>query len=229
MKTSLVSNALPPTASPQQRKLHEAAAQLESVLVKQLLVSSGAFKGESSIAGSSLTQDMFADTLANSIAAAGGLGLAPVLEKSLALQQQPPTAGALEGPITSTFGERIDPINHQHSNHTGVDIGAATGTPIPAAKDGVVIAAGPRGGYGNAIEVAHADGTTTLYAHASQVTVAPGEHVNEGETVGLVGQTGRTTGPHLHLEVRKGGQFLDPQLALKTYRLRAEKSGGGVP
>jgi murein DD-endopeptidase MepM/ murein hydrolase activator NlpD len=93
----------------------------------------------------------------------------------------------------------------------------------------VVIAAGPRGGYGNAIELAHADGTSTLYAHASEVEVTPGEHVAAGEIIGLVGQTGRTTGPHLHLEVRRGGQFLDPQTALKTYRLRAEESGGGVP
>jgi murein DD-endopeptidase MepM/ murein hydrolase activator NlpD len=156
--------------------------------------------------------------------------LAPLLERSLSQQQgQPAAGGGIDAPVTSTFGERLDPFTHQLSRHTGLDLAATSGTPIPAAQAGVVIAAGPRGGYGNAIEVAHADGTTTLYAHASEVRVTPGEHVSEGETVGLVGQTGRSTGPHLHLEVRKGGQFLDPQLALKTYRLRAEKSGGGVP
>ena len=231
MKVSAAQSAVA-QADPTQRKLHQTATQLESFLIKQLLVSSGAFKGNSAVSGSSLTQDMFADTLASSIASAGGLGLAPLLEQSLASKQQGAQqsgGAAIDGPITSHFGQRVDPITGASSTHTGVDIGAATGTPIPAAKDGVVIAAGPRGGYGNAIEVAHADGTSTLYAHASEVDVTPGEHVAAGDILGLVGQTGRTTGPHLHLEVRKAGQFLDPQTALKTYRLRAERSGGGEP
>jgi len=92
-----------------------------------------------------------------------------------------------------------------------------------------VIAAGPRGGYGNAVEVRHADGSSTLYAHASEVLVNPGDLVHEGQPLALVGQTGRSTGPHLHLEVRQGGHFLDPRSALKAYRLRAEETGGGEP
>ncbi|MDP2270569.1 MAG: M23 family metallopeptidase [Archangium sp.] len=199
------------------------AQQLESFIVKQLLKTSGLFKG-SDAAGGSLTADMFADTLSEAIAGGGGFGIAKMISP-LPLGERE----ASEAPITSQFGDRIDPINGQHSNHTGVDLGAAEGTPIPAAKDGVVIFAGERGGYGNAIEVAHPDGTSTLYAHASGVAVNPGDHVDAGDVLGWVGQTGRTTGPHLHLEVRKAGQFIDPTVALKAYRLRAEENGGDSP
>ena len=203
------------------------AQQLESFIVKQLLKTSGIFKG-SDAAGGSLTADMFADTLSEAIAGGGGFGIAKMispLPNPLPLGERE----ASENIVTSEFGARIDPINGKHSNHTGVDLGAAEGTPIPAAKEGVVISAGERGGYGNAIEVAHPDGTSTLYAHASGVAVNPGDHVDAGDVLGWVGQTGRTTGPHLHLEVRKAGQFLDPTVALKAYRLRAEDSGGGSP
>jgi len=168
---------------------------------------------------------MFADTLSEAIAGGGGFGIASMISP----QPEPQKQLGQHNHITSGFGDRKDPITGERSHHTGVDLAAAEGTPIPAAKDGVVIAAGPRGGYGNAIEVGHADGTSTLYAHASGVAVTPGERVAEGETLGWVGQTGRTTGPHLHLEVRKAGTFLDPGQALKAYRLRAEESGGGSP
>jgi murein DD-endopeptidase MepM/ murein hydrolase activator NlpD len=214
--------------------LHQAATQLESLLVKQLLTASGAFHGDSSVAGSTLTKELFADTLAQAVASAGGLGLAPLLEQSLggaASSGQSPATTATHLPpgVTSGFGERLDPLTGKRSEHTGVDLGAPEGTPVPAAKDGVVVAAGARGGYGNAVEVAHADGSTTLYAHLSQVNAEPGDQVQEGETLGLVGQTGRTTGPHLHLEVRKAGHFLNPGQVLKAYRLRAENAGGGEP
>ncbi len=215
----------PRNETAEQRTLREKASQLESFVIKQLLTASGAFKGQGEVAGSSLTQEMFADTLSQAVAASGGLGLAPLLSKSLGDHQQ----GAATPGVTSGFGERLDPITHLPSIHPGVDLGAAEGTPIPAARAGVVIAAGPRGGYGNAVELQHDDGTTTLYAHASEVDVTPGMSVGEGEIIGRVGQTGRTTGPHLHFEVRKGGHFVDPGQVLKTYRLRADKDGGGNP
>jgi murein DD-endopeptidase MepM/ murein hydrolase activator NlpD len=200
--------------------------QLESFIIKQLLKSSGMFKG-SDAAGGSLTADMFADTLSEAISGAGsGVGFVSPLPDPLPLGERETPS---QNRVTSAFGARIDPINGKHSQHHGVDLGAAEGTPIPAAKDGIVISAGERGGYGNAIEVAHADGTHTLYAHASGVAVNPGDKVNAGDVLGWVGQTGRTTGPHLHLEVRKAGQFLDPTTALKSYRLRAEETGGGSP
>ncbi|MDP1830385.1 MAG: M23 family metallopeptidase [Archangium sp.] len=201
------------------------AQLLESFIIKQLLKTSGVFKGTEA-AGSSLTADMFADTLSEAIAGGGGFGL----EKLVRPLPDPLPPGEREAPaVTSAFGARIDPINGQLSRHTGVDLAAAEGTPIPAAMDGVVIAAGERGGYGNAIEVAHPDGTSTLYAHASGVAVHPGDRVGAGDVLGWIGQTGRTTGPHLHLEVRKAGQFLDPGQALKAYRLRADDKAGGSP
>ncbi len=201
------------------------ARQLESFIIKQLLTSSGVFKGTEA-AGSSLTANMFADTLAEAISNSGGLGLSALISNSL---DKGAATDAHLGTVASAFGQRRDPLTGVLSQHTGVDLAAPLGTPIPAAKDGVVISAGARGGYGNAIEVAHTDGTSTLYAHASDVAVTPGTHVAAGEIVGWVGQTGRTTGPHLHLEVRKAGQPIDPGVALKAYRLRAEEWGGGSP
>lgn len=223
--------ATQPSAAQSARTLHETATQLESFVVKQLLTSSGAFKGDSSITGSTLTSELFADTLAQAVAKAGGLGLAPLLERSFhATGSSPaPFAPSTLANITSGFGERRDPFTGERSTHTGVDLGAPEGTPIPAALAGVVIAAGPRGGYGNAVEVRHADGSSTLYAHASEVLVAPGDRVRSGQTLALVGQTGRSTGPHLHLELRRGSHFVDPRVALKAYGLRVENTGGGEP
>lgn len=206
------------------RKVGSPAAALESFIIKQLLTSSGVFKG-SSAAGGALTADLFADTLSEAIANAGGLGLNQTLAASLPELASEQTSDFQR--VSSPFGERIDPFTGQHAQHTGVDISAPLGTPIPATQGGVVIAAGQRGGYGNAIEVKHGDGTSTLYAHAQGVAVHPGEQVQEGQILGWVGQTGRTTGPHLHLEVRRGSHFIDPTQALKSYRLRDEDHGGG--
>lgn len=198
-------------------------AQLESFVIKQLLTASGAFKG-SSASGGALTADLFADAIAQAVAESGGLGLSKLIDPNAKTSAPVPFEH-----VTSGFGSRVDPINGRTSNHTGVDLAAPSGTPIPAAKDGVVIRVGERGGYGTAIEVAHTDGTSTLYAHTSGVNVNPGDAVTQGQVIGWVGETGRTTGPHLHLEVRQAGRFLDPQLALKTYRLRAEDDTGGSP
>ncbi|MFT3709075.1 MAG: M23 family metallopeptidase [Archangium sp.] len=179
---------------------------------------------------------MFADAIAEAVSASGGFGIAKAASGAGGLPTSPslpglPSAAAsgVQGVLTSGFGARIDPITGERSNHTGIDLAAPTGTPIPAAKAGVVIQCGPRGGYGDAIEIAHPDGTSTLYGHTSGVNVAPGDRIEAGQIIGWVGETGRTTGPHLHLEVRKAGQFLDPRTALKAYRLRAEDESGGSP
>jgi murein DD-endopeptidase MepM/ murein hydrolase activator NlpD len=220
-------SAVAPSQDTQTKK---ASKQLESILIKQVLLTSGVFKGTEA-AGSSITNDLFAEHLANAIAGSGGFGIGTLVQHALSNKASPAPDQA-ERPngersnVTSAFGLRHDPLTGQLSNHTGVDLGAAEGTPIPAAMGGTVISAGPRGGYGNAIEIAHNDGTTTLYAHASALLVAPGDTVEAGATIGLVGQTGRTTGAHLHLEVRQGGHPIDPLKALKSYRLRAEETGG---
>lgn len=112
------------------------------------------------------------------------------------------------GPVTSYFGERWDRM------HNGIDIGADTGTPIVAAAGGTVILAEWFGGYGNAVLIDHGDGFVTLYGHQSDIVVSLGDEVAGGDTIGLVGSTGHSTGPHLHFEVRVGGTPQDPMLYL---------------
>jgi murein DD-endopeptidase MepM/ murein hydrolase activator NlpD len=112
--------------------------------------------------------------------------------------------------ITSTFGARVHPIFGDVRMHTGLDFGAAMGTPIEAAADGVVVYAGPRGGYGNATIVDHGGAVATMYAHQSVLLVQEGQQVVKGQVIGRVGSTGFSTGPHLHFEVRVAGTPVDP-------------------
>ena len=145
-----------------------------------------------------------------------------------------PPVSTLEPGVTSGFGQRVDPLDGTTKYHTGIDLRAASGSPILATADGVVRRAGPRGGYGNAVEVDHGDGLSTLYAHASQVLVKPGEKVAAGQEIGRVGQSGRATGPHLHFELRKDDRPVDPtqysgvaHRALNAYQRRAEDTVAG--
>ncbi len=118
------------------------------------------------------------------------------------------------GPITSGFGYRVHPILGTRRLHTGIDMGAGYGAPIVAAAGGRVILASYYGGYGNTVIIDHGGGTTTLYAHQSQLAVSQGVSVSAGQTVGYVGSTGLSTGPHLHFEVRKNGSPVDPMAFL---------------
>lgn len=114
------------------------------------------------------------------------------------------------GTITSPFGERKNPLGSGDDFHPGVDIAADAGTPIEAAAPGRVILAGPDGGYGNLIVLDNGNGVTTRYAHCSQILARIGETVGAGQTIGAVGSTGASTGPHLHFEVRVGDKPVDP-------------------
>lgn len=136
--------------------------------------------------------------------------------------------------VTSAFGHRADPIDGKDKFHAGVDLRAAAGDPIRVAGEGVVRRAGPRGGYGNAVEIDHGGGVTTLYAHASEVLVKTGEKVTAQQEIARVGQTGRATGPHLHFEVRLDDRQVDPtryagvaHRALNAYQQRAEDTVKG--
>ena len=127
----------------------------------------------------------------------------------------PAGSGVLSAPIsgarlTSGFGPRVHPIYGTVRMHDGIDYAAPTGTPVRAAADGTVAAAGPRGGYGNATLVDHGGGLATLAAHQSALYVTAGQAVLRGEVIGAVGSTGFSTGPHLHFEVRVGGTPVDP-------------------
>lgn len=114
------------------------------------------------------------------------------------------------GPLTSGFGWRTHPITGATKFHAGIDIGAGSGTPISAAGSGTVIVASWYGGYGNTVVIDHGGGLTSLYAHQSGLNVSNGQSVSKGQTIGWVGSTGFSTGPHLHFETREGGSPVNP-------------------
>jgi hypothetical protein len=113
-----------------------------------------------------------------------------------------PSLWPLEGRVTSSFGERQDPINGEGAFHAGIDIAAPYGTPVRASADGEVSSAAMGSGYGREIVINHGHDVMTVYGHLSEMIVVPGEHVTRGQIIGYVGQSGRSTGPHLHYEVR---------------------------
>jgi len=129
---------------------------------------------------------------------------------TLALKAVPLAEPLQDYEITSPFGARNDPINAMSGIHEGVDMGAPMGTPITATGDGRVVFAGWGDRYGNLIEIDHGMGLHTRYAHLSRVLVAVGDHVVRGKPIGLLGESGRTTGPHLHYEVRVDGEPTNP-------------------
>lgn len=120
------------------------------------------------------------------------------------------------GRITSRYG-----VNRGTHRHGGLDFGAPTGTPIRAARAGLVTHAGARGSYGLMVELDHGGGTTTRYAHMHRVSVSRGQKVRAGDKLGEVGSTGRSSGPHLHFEIRRNGNTVDPEPELAGAGSRA--------
>jgi murein DD-endopeptidase MepM/ murein hydrolase activator NlpD len=113
-------------------------------------------------------------------------------------------------PISSHFSEhRLHPILKEYRPHLGIDYAAPSGTPVQTIGDGRVIFAGLKGGAGNLVEIQHTNGYTTYYMHLSRVLVRSGQHVAQGQSIGLVGMTGLATGPHLDFRIQKQGQFLN--------------------
>ena len=121
-----------------------------------------------------------------------------------------PAIAPVRGILTSGFGYRADPLTHGRGVHQGVDIAAAPGQPVRASADGIVVEAGEITGLGQAVYVAHGFGVTTRYGHMSRIEVRPGQRVKRGDVVGRVGNTGRSTGYHLHYEVRVDGDPVNP-------------------
>ncbi len=119
-------------------------------------------------------------------------------------------AAPVVAPITSNFGWRIHPIYGTRRLHAGTDFGVDEGTPVHAADGGVVVEAGWISGYGYTVIIDHGNGMSTLYAHNSDVAVSPGQTVSKGQVVSYSGNTGGSTGPHLHFEVRINGEPTDP-------------------
>jgi murein DD-endopeptidase MepM/ murein hydrolase activator NlpD len=139
----------------------------------------------------------------------------------------------LAAPISSPYGWRIDPLDGARRFHTGVDLPAAYGHAVPAAAEGQVVFAGEQGGYGLTVVVEHPGGLQSRYGHLSSFDVKAGDHVEAGQVIGRVGQTGRATGPHLHFELLREGRRLDPvsvttaaSLHLKAHQEDADLENG---
>ncbi|MDO5413004.1 MAG: peptidoglycan DD-metalloendopeptidase family protein [bacterium] len=113
--------------------------------------------------------------------------------------------------VSSRFGLRVHPITGKTKSHTGIDIASNQGTAVYASDGGSVTLAGWNGGYGNCIMIDHGNGYVTLYGHLSSISVSVGQTVSQGATIGAVGSTGNSTGPHLHFEVLKNGTRIDPE------------------
>jgi len=149
-------------------------------------------------------------------------------------QQAPADQGSMSVPslkpvanlhFTSLYGVRSDPFRGTAAMHSGVDIPGPVGTPVYATADGVVGRSGWVGAYGNLVELEHGRGLQTRYGHLSKITVAPGTRVTRGQLIGLMGSTGRSTGSHLHYEVRIDGRAVNPLPFLQTGEAMAAAQG----
>ncbi|MGE5516674.1 MAG: M23 family metallopeptidase [Bacteroidota bacterium] len=133
-----------------------------------------------------------------------------------ALMVLPLAAPLAEYQVTSGFGRRRDPLNHRRALHPGIDLRGPLRAPVVATAPGRVVFAGRRGGYGRMVEIDHGLGVRTRYAHLLRITVRVGQGVELGSRVGLLGSSGRSTGPHLHYEVLVDGRQRNPQPFLKA-------------
>lgn len=131
-------------------------------------------------------------------------------EDKRSLYASTPAAWPVRGWVTSPFGNRSSPINGKTQFHEGIDIAAQIGSPVAAPADGVVIKAGLEAGYGNIVELSHGYGLKTVFGHNSRLNVKPGQHVKRGDIIAYSGNTGSSTGPHLHYEVRVNGLPVNP-------------------
>lgn len=116
----------------------------------------------------------------------------------------------INGRLSSNFGARRHPISGMYRQHSGIDLAAPIGTPIRATKEGVVVTSGWSGGYGIMVRLDHGNGVETRYAHMSRAVVRSGQSVKAGQIIGAVGSTGRSTGPHLHYELRLNNVAVNP-------------------
>jgi len=132
----------------------------------------------------------------------------------VAVPVRKPVTGEVD--MSSPFGMRLDPFLGRPAIHTGIDLRGEIGEPVHATAAGKVSIAGREGGYGNMVEINHGNGLATRYGHLSKILVKVGQTVHIGEVVGLIGSTGRSTGPHLHYETRVNGEAVDPQKFLRA-------------
>ena len=131
-------------------------------------------------------------------------------EEKRSLYASTPSVWPVRGWVSSPFGGRTSPLTGKMQFHEGIDIAAQTGTPVIAPADGMVIKAGFEEGFGNMVELSHGYGIKTIYGHNSQLNVAPGQHVKRGDVIAYVGDSGSSTGPHLHYQVKLNGLSVNP-------------------
>jgi murein DD-endopeptidase MepM/ murein hydrolase activator NlpD len=162
-------------------------------------------------AGGPLTLDRSSNLDERSASLSARLG---ALENQFArretLTASTPTVAPVRGLLNSGFGSRTDPITGEGAFHPGLDISTRRHEPVLATASGVVVKSGWAGDYGKVVEIDHGTGFRTIYGHLDAILVEDGQKVRRGERVGLVGSTGRSTGPHLHYEVRQGDRILNP-------------------
>jgi murein DD-endopeptidase MepM/ murein hydrolase activator NlpD len=217
------------------------AAQFESMLLSQMMqqMRSSMFDDGDDKSNAPLADTLFSE-LSLAISRAGGLGLAdsmlgplqratgfvpqaaelPAAKAADAIATataQTPIMPSLAGRVSSAYGWRHDPIDDSVKFHKGVDIALPLGQEIPAPQAGKVVFAGEMSGYGQTVVLDHGNQVTTRYAHLSSIAVQVGDAVTAGQSIGQVGTTGRTTGPHLHFEVLEGGKSVNPSEKLTTY------------
>jgi murein DD-endopeptidase MepM/ murein hydrolase activator NlpD len=147
-------------------------------------------------------------------------GFRPLPGHDLTQLNYTPSLWPVRGRLTGSFGSRLDPFTGEGAFHAGVDISAGFGDPVRAAADGFVVWAGPRAGSGRLVVVDHGGGLTTWYAHLSRFRAFRGQPVQRGDILGYVGSSGRSTGPHLHYEVRLWEAPLNPWRFLRTSNVR---------
>jgi murein DD-endopeptidase MepM/ murein hydrolase activator NlpD len=178
----------------------------------------GAANGEAGVGGGTTLEEASAPDLvamaamdARSRQLAGRLDtVESKLEERVRWISSTPAIAPVKGIFTSGFGYRSDPMTGERGIHQGVDIAAPAGQPVHASADGIVLRAGEVTGLGRAVYLAHGYGLVTRYGHMSRVDVKPGQRLKRGDVLGLVGNTGRSTGYHLHYEVRLDGEPVNP-------------------
>lgn len=221
------------------RSLEEVAQEFESLFVQQLLTVMRSGLGEDGLFEGNTGQDMYTSmmdqALAQALSERGGIGLAKPILQSLrdmqgdsekgkdaaATAASPELADSLaqrfsralsDFEVTSPVGWRRDPFTDEWSFHKGVDLAFAEGSPIRSMTSGTVVFSGEQGGYGNTVVVEGPNGVRVRYAHLKELEVKTGADIAKGQEIGLAGSTGRSTGPHLHVEIERGGELIDPSV-----------------
>ncbi len=228
MRISAPGTIRQPADLQRQKKLQEAAEGFEAIFIEKLLKEAMPEEndGDRLLFGESRAMDLYKSmhrtAMAEEMAAAGGMGLArSIVDQYRDLSRsEVMNTKVVDGNfrISSPFGFRSDPFTGTKRFHYGIDLAAPEGSGVRSPVEGEIIFAGEQNGYGNCIKVRGEDEKVYLFAHLRDVNVREGQTVEAGASLGTVGSTGRSTGPHLHFEVRDGeGKAVDPG---KLYRFQ---------